>query len=114
MIKSEILNLMFTLGNVDDCVPLYSESFVKSVKGKLCGDRKYIGKTLFKNLFINRIQLITKVKTSMKNMLMTVGGKIILRKRAVIESGSSYTIRGKRRQKAPISHNLNEMLGINE
>lgn len=84
--KGEILNFMFSPGNVDDRTPLYSESFIKSVKGKLCGDRGYIGKTLFENLFINGIQLITKVKNNMRNMLMSVTDKIILRKRAVIES----------------------------
>lgn len=84
--KGEILNFMFTPGNVDDREPLYSEAFVSAVKGKLCGDRGYIGKTLFENLFINGIQLITKVKSNMRNMLMSVTDKIILRKRAVIES----------------------------
>ncbi len=84
--KGEILNFMFTPGNVDDRKPLYSASFIKNVKGKLCGDKGYIGKQLFEFLFMNGIQLITKVKNNMKNSLMPVSDKIILRKRALIES----------------------------
>lgn len=55
---------MFTPGNVDDREPLYSESFIENVKGKLCGDKGYIGKRLFDFLFMNGIQLVTKVKTT--------------------------------------------------
>ncbi len=31
--RGEILNFMFTPGNVDDRKPLYSESFIENVKG---------------------------------------------------------------------------------
>lgn len=84
--KGEVLNFLFTPGNVDDREPLYSESFIENVKGKLCGDKGYIGKQLFEFLFINGIQLVTKVKNNMKNSLMTVADKIMLHKRAVVES----------------------------
>ena len=84
--KGEILNFMFTPGNVDDREPLYSESFIENVKGKLCGDKGYIGKQLFEFLFMNGIQLVTKVKNNMKNSLMSVADKIMLRKRALVES----------------------------
>ena len=81
----KILNCMFTPGNVEDRQPLYSASFIENVKGKLCGDKGYIGKQLFEFLFMNDIQLVTKVKNNMKNSLMTVADKIMLRKRAVVE-----------------------------
>ena len=84
--KGEILNFMFTPGNVDDREPLYSESFIENVKGKLCGDKGYIGKQLFEFLFMNGIQLVNKVKNNMKNSLMSVSDKIMLRKRALVES----------------------------
>ncbi len=84
--KGEILNFIFTPRNVDDRGPLYSESFTRDVKGKLCGDKGYIGKQLFEFLFMSGIQLVTKVKNNMKNSLMSVFDKIILRKRALIES----------------------------
>ena len=60
--------------------------FLKNIKGKLCADKGYIGQALFENLFLNGIQLITKVKNNMKNSLMSVADKILLRKRALIET----------------------------
>lgn len=84
--RGEILNFMFTPGNVDDREPLKQSRFVKNVKGKLYGDKRYIGQALFENLFMNGIQLITKVKNNMRSSLMSIADKIILRKRALIET----------------------------
>ncbi len=84
--KGEILNFMFTPGNVDDLEPLKQKKFLKNIKGKLCADKRYIGQTMFENLFLGGIQLITKVKNNMKNSLMSVADKILLRKRALIET----------------------------
>ena len=52
----------FTPGNVDDWEPLEQGKFLKNIKGKLCADKVYIGQALFENLFLNGIQLVTKVK----------------------------------------------------
>ena len=60
--------------------------FLENIKGKLCADKGYIGQTLFENLFLNGIQTITKVKNNMKNSLMSIADKILLRKRALIET----------------------------
>ena len=84
--KGEILNFMFTPGNVDDREPLKQGKFLKNIKGKLCADKGYIGQALFENLFLNGIQLVTKVKNNMKNSLMSIADKILLRKRALIET----------------------------
>ena len=84
--KGEILNFMFTPGNVDDREPLRQERFLKNIKGKLCADKGYIGQALFENLFLGGIQLLTKVKNNIRNSLMTVAEKILLRKRALIET----------------------------
>ena len=59
---------------------------MKNIKGKLCADQGYIGQALFENLFLNGIQLVTKVKNNMKNSLMSIADKILLRKRALIET----------------------------
>ena len=45
-----------------------------------------IGQALFENLFLNGIQLVTKVKNNMRNSLMSIADKILLRKRALIET----------------------------
>ena len=84
--KGEILNFMFIPANVDDCEPLKQGKFLKNIKGKLCADKGYIGQALFENLFLNGIQLVTKVKNNMKNSLMSIADKILLRKRALIET----------------------------
>jgi len=41
-----------------------------STFGKLFGDRGYISKSLFNDLFNKGIQLVTRVKKGMKNILM--------------------------------------------
>lgn len=82
----EIVNFMFTPGNVDDRDPLKVERFTEELYGKIIADRGYISKDLFCKLFVNGIQLITKLKNKMKNSLMSVADKVLLRKRAIIES----------------------------
>ena len=77
---------MFTPGNVDDREPLKQDKFWENIKGKLCTSKGYIGQALFENIFLNGIQLVTKVKNNMKNSLMSIADKILLRKRALIET----------------------------
>ena len=77
---------MFTPGNVDDREPLKQGNFLENIKGKLCANKGYIGQALFENRFLNGIQLVTKVKNNMKNSLMSIANKILLRKRCLIET----------------------------
>ena len=72
---------MFTSGYMDDREPLKQGKFLENIKGKLCADKGYIGQTLFGSLFLNGIQLVTKVKNNMKNSLMSIADKNLLRKR---------------------------------
>lgn len=84
--KGELLNFVFTPANTDDRQLLDYSSFMKNVKGKLVGDKGYLSQKLFERLFVDGIQMITKIKKNMKNSLMSVHDKILLRKRAIIES----------------------------
>ena len=84
--KGEILDFMLTQGNVDDREPLRDKKFHEKVFGKLVGDKGYICKNLFEQLFINGIHLVTKIRKNMKNSLMHIHDKILLRKRGLIES----------------------------
>ena len=86
--KGEIPNFMFTPGNVDDREPLRQETFLKDIKGRLCPDKGHIGQALFENLFLNGIQLTAKEKNNMKNSLMSIADKILLRERALIETAN--------------------------
>ena len=83
--KGELLNFMITPANTDDREPLKNTSFREKVTGKLCGDKGYIDKRLFDFLFSDGVQLITKIKSNMRNILMPMYDKIILRKRALVE-----------------------------
>ncbi len=67
--KGEILSFVITQGNVDDREPLNSESFIKSVFGKLYADRGYISQTLRDILFVDGIHLVTKLRNNMKGYL---------------------------------------------
>ena len=84
--RGEILDFMLTQGNVDDREPLKQKSFHDKIFGKLFGDKGYICKTLFEQLFIDGIHLITKLRKNMKNCLMHIHDKILLKKRALIET----------------------------
>jgi len=82
----EIVNFVFTKGNVDDRNSSLMDKLTSNIKGKLFGDKGYLSKKLFDELFAKGIQLITKVKRNMKNILMPLLDKLLLRKRALIES----------------------------
>lgn len=84
--KGEIIEFVITPGNVDDRQPLQDSNFLKKVAGKLFADKGYISQKLFENLFIDGIQLITGIKSNMKNQIMSMYDKIMLRKRSVIET----------------------------
>ena len=61
-------------------------NLVKDLIGKLVGDKGYIFQPLFDKLYQQGLQLITKIKKNMENKLMPVIDKLLLRKRAIIES----------------------------
>jgi hypothetical protein len=84
--KGDILNFAITQGNVDDREPLISGKLLKDIWGKLFGDRGYLSQKLFETLFYDGIHLITKIRNNMKNTLMNINDKILLRKRALIET----------------------------
>lgn len=84
--KGELLSTVLTSGNVDDRRQSLMKTLTKNIVGKLFGDRGYIGKPLFKFLWQRGIQLITKLKTNMADKLMPLMDKLLLRKRALIET----------------------------
>jgi hypothetical protein len=84
--KGEILNFVITQANVDDRNPLKNKKFVEKIKGKLYCDKGYVGKNLTEVLFMDGLHLITSIRNNMKNVLMELKDKILLRKRSVIET----------------------------
>ena len=77
---------MITPGDIDDRKPLEYKAFIEFIQGRLFGDKGYISKNLFQRLSVDGIQLITKLKSNMKGALMSVSDRLLLRKRAIIET----------------------------
>ncbi len=84
--KGELLSFAVTQANVDDREPLKNEGFLNQIFGKLFADKGYISEKLQKLLFVDGVELITSIRNNMKNSLMLMSDKILLRKRSVIET----------------------------
>lgn len=84
--KGELLDFVITQANVDDRAPLKQENFLKKIFGSLYGDKGYISKELAAMLFDQGVHLVTGIRNNMKNVMMTIRDKILLRKRSVIET----------------------------
>jgi hypothetical protein len=82
--RGELLACCLTPGNVDDRAPV--PALVKRLQGKLFGDRGYISAPLTQLLFEQGLHLITRLRKNMKNHLMHLSDKLLVRKRAIIES----------------------------
>lgn len=66
--------------------PLKEDNFLKKMFGSLYADKGYISKELTTLLFDQDIHLVTGIRNNMKNVIMTLKDKILLRKRSVIET----------------------------
>ncbi len=84
--KGEILDFVVTPGNADDREPLKSGCIIKKIFGKIFGDKGYIGQELIEKLFIDNVHLITQGRKNMKDNLMLLYDRIMLRKRSLIET----------------------------
>ncbi len=82
--RGELLAFKLTSGNTDDRKPV--PDLTKDLVGKLFGDRGYISQKLFEELYERGLQLITRYKKKMKQKLVKLIDKILLRKRSLIET----------------------------
>jgi len=83
--KGELLNFSLSPGNVDDRTPI--PALVENkITGLLFGDRGYISANLAEKLRDFNVQLITRIRSNMKNKLMPLFDKLLLRKRGIIET----------------------------
>ena len=88
--KGELLSFCLTSGNVDDRNEKVMDSLTKEIFGKLFADRGYISQKLFEKLLEKDITLVTRAKKNMKNKLMDLHDRLMLRKRTVIESVNDF------------------------
>lgn len=84
--KGEIIQWRLTPGNTDDRDQLKDSRFTEKLFGKILADRGYISHTLFERLFVDDIHLVTRIGKNMKNSLMNLHDRLLLRKRSVIET----------------------------
>jgi len=83
--RGELLACQVTPASTDDRTPV--PELCKRLFGKLIADRGYISQALFEQLLETfNLQLITKLRKNIKNRLVPLMDKLLLRKRAIIES----------------------------
>ena len=81
----QLLACCLSAANVHDTKPV--PKLAAHLFGRLFGDKGYISKKLFDQLLsATGLQLITKLRKNMRNALISLEDKLLLRKRAIIES----------------------------
>jgi hypothetical protein len=83
--RGELLALCLTPGNVDDRRPV--PRLARRLFGKLFGDKGYISAPLAQRLLVTQgLRLITKLRKNMRQQLLEFSDRLLLRKRALIET----------------------------
>jgi hypothetical protein len=85
----ELLRFRLTPGNVDDRTPIKA-GMLDGLWGKVFGDKGYLGKDLFDWLMDRGVKLVTPLRKNMKNALMPMDEKLLLRKRSLIETVNDH------------------------
>ena len=85
--RGELLAFRLTPGNVDDRTPVPAMvAQVQDLFGQLFGDRGYIAQWLHRELWAQGVELVTRIRSNMRNRLVPLWKKLMLRKRALIET----------------------------
>ncbi|MDQ4122750.1 MAG: IS982 family transposase [Acidobacteriota bacterium] len=82
--RGELLSWFITRGNTDDRRPI--PKLARKLWGKLFGDKGYVSNPLKLLLNEQGVEFITKLKKNMKPESLSAVDKILLRKRAIIET----------------------------
>lgn len=82
----EILNCFVTPGNVADNDKKVMRRLFKGSKGKVYGDKGFISKSITEEFLNKGLQIITKIRSNMKNKLMFRQDSFLLSKRGIIET----------------------------
>ncbi len=83
--QGELLNAKLTPGNTDDRKPV--PDLLQTMFGNVFGDRGYLSQSLSARLRqTSGVRLVTKLRRNMKNRLMPLSDKLLLRRRGFIES----------------------------
>ena len=83
--RGELLAFCLTPANTDDRRPV--SQLARRLFGRLIGDKGYISQPLAEQLFLMQgLRLITKLRKNMRNRLIEFSDRLLLRKRALIET----------------------------
>lgn len=82
--KGSIVAVKITPGNIDERTIL--NEMTLHIKGLLFADKGFISTSLFTTLYQRGLKLITGIRHNMKNYLMPLIEKLLLRKRFIIET----------------------------
>jgi hypothetical protein len=80
----ELLAFKLTPGNVHDSKMI--EPLSEDLFGKLFGDKGYLNQKIFRKMLKKGLQIVTQIRSNMKNKLMNYTDRITLRKRSLVES----------------------------
>jgi len=84
--RGELTSFMVTPGNTPDSNVETVTKLASRMHGKLFGDRGYISSDLFTALWSQGVHLVTGIRRNMKNKLLPLMDKIMLRGRSIIET----------------------------
>ena len=83
--RGDLLDFVLTPGNVDDRTPV--PRLARGLFGKLFGDKGYLSKALRDELWrMFKVQLITGIRANMKNTLLPLLDKLLLRRQVIVET----------------------------
>jgi len=112
----ELVSFFITPGNIPDNNIETVTKLAKRLRGKLFGDRGYISKDLFVALWGQGVHLVTGIKRNMKNRLLPLMDKIMLRGRSIIETINDQLKNQEQiehtRHRSPINFGVNLFSGL--
>lgn len=88
--RGELLAVRITPGNVSDANKSVVMGLTRGLQGKLFGDKGYLSKEVFEQLWTQDLQLVTNIRSNMKQRLLPLWDKLMLRKRFIIETVNDH------------------------
>jgi hypothetical protein len=114
--RGELTSFMVTPGNMPDNNTETVTKLARAMVGKLFGDRGYISKDLFAALWGQGTQLITGIRRNMKNRLLPLMDKLMLRGRSIIETINDQLKNTEQiehtRHRSPVNFGTNLLAGL--
>jgi|ERR1700761_3354362 len=112
----ELVSFFITPGNVPDNNVETVTKLAKKMYGKLFGDRGYISKDLFAALWGQSVHLVTGIKRNMRNRLLPLMDKLMLRGRSIIETINDQLKNQEQiehtRHRSPVNFGVNLFSGL--